>query len=106
MKPQTAPVVVRTALREAFAELRAAAVPSHTLTAELLLLHVLGRDRTWLYAHPEEQVSTAQAERFFALISRRANGEPTQHLTSKQEFILAPAPAASLSLSQRNCRKP
>src|SRR6266576_52100 len=86
MKPQTAPVVVRTALREAFAELRAAAVPSHTLTAELLLLHVLGRDRTWLYAHPEEQVSTAQAERFFALISRRANGEPTQHLTSKQEF--------------------
>jgi release factor glutamine methyltransferase len=86
MKPQTAPVVVRTALREAFAELRAAGVPSHTLAAELLLLHVLGRDRAWLYAHPEEQVSTADAESFFALIARRANGEPTQHFTGKQEF--------------------
>jgi release factor glutamine methyltransferase len=86
MKPQTAPIVVRIALREAFAELRAAGVPAHTLAAELLLLHVLGHDRTWLYAHPEEQVSTADAERFFALISRRANGEPTQHLTGKQEF--------------------
>src|SRR5690242_9164035 len=86
VRPQTAPVVVRTALREAFAELRAAGVPSHTLAAELLLLHVLARDRTWLYAHPEEQVSTGDAERFFALISRRANGEPTQHLTGKREF--------------------
>jgi release factor glutamine methyltransferase len=52
----------------------------------LLLLHVLGRNRTWLYAHPEECVSDADAERFFALIARRAAGEPTQHLTGKQEF--------------------
>jgi release factor glutamine methyltransferase len=77
---------VRTALKKGLAQLREAHVPSYTLAAELLLLHVLGRDRTWLYAHPEEQVSTADAERFFALIERRASGEPTQHLTSKQEF--------------------
>jgi release factor glutamine methyltransferase len=77
---------VRTALKNAIAKLREADVPSFTLAAELLLLHVLQRDRTWVYAHPEEQVSTADAERFFALISRRANGEPTQHLTGKQEF--------------------
>jgi release factor glutamine methyltransferase len=51
-----------------------------------LLLHVLGRDRTWIYAHPEEEISSADAERFFALIARRAAGEPTQHLTGKQEF--------------------
>jgi len=86
MKPQAAPLVVRAVLREAFARLRAAGVPSHTLAAELLLVYVLGRDRTWLYAHPEEQVSAADAERFFALIARRANGEPTQHLIGKQEF--------------------
>src|SRR4030081_780197 len=77
---------VRTALKKGLAQLREAHVPSYTLAAELLLLHVLGRDRTWLYAHPEEQVSTADAERFFALIERRASGEPTQHLTGKQEF--------------------
>jgi release factor glutamine methyltransferase len=77
---------VRTALKQGLAQLREAHVPSFTLAAELLLLHVLGRDRTWLYAHPEEQISSADVQRFFALIARRANGEPTQHLTGKQEF--------------------
>src|ERR1700687_1539379 len=77
---------VRSTLKQGLAHLRGAHVPSHTLATELLLLHVLGRDRTWIYAHPEEQVSTADAERFFALIERRASGEPTQHLTGKQEF--------------------
>src|SRR5712691_8277388 len=77
---------VRTALKQGLAQLREAHVPSFTLAAELLLLHVLGRDRTWLYAHPEEHVSTADTERYFALIARRANGEPAQHLTGKQEF--------------------
>jgi release factor glutamine methyltransferase len=79
-------VDVRTALKQGLAQLREAHVPSFTLAAELLLLNVLGRDRTWLYAHPEEQLSTSDAERFFVLIARRANGEPTQHLTGKQEF--------------------
>jgi release factor glutamine methyltransferase len=46
----------------------------------------LGRDRTWIYSHPEEEIPTADAERFFALITRRCSGEPTQHLTRKQEF--------------------
>ena len=79
-------VDVRSALKQGLAQLRAAEVPSFTLAAELLLLHVLDRDRTWLYAHPEEQLSAAESERFFALIARRANGEPTQHLTGEQEF--------------------
>jgi release factor glutamine methyltransferase len=77
---------VRNALKQGLARLREAHVPSFTLAAELLLLHALGRDRTWLYAHPEEQLSSTDADRFFALITRRANDEPTQHLTGKQEF--------------------
>jgi release factor glutamine methyltransferase len=77
---------VRTALKQGLAQLREAHVPSFTLAAELLLLHVLGRDRTWIYAHPEGEISAPDAERFFALIARRAEGEPTQHLTGKQEF--------------------
>jgi release factor glutamine methyltransferase len=77
---------VRTALKQGLAHLREAHVPSFTLAAELLFLHVLGRDRTWLYARPEERISSEDAERFFALIARRAAGEPTQHLTGKQEF--------------------
>src|SRR5436189_5179312 len=77
---------VRTALKRGLARLREAQVPSFTLATELLLLHVLDRDRTWLYAHPEEQISAAHAERFFALLVRRAHCEPTQHLTGTQAF--------------------
>ena len=77
---------VRALLRSGIAELRDAHVPSYTLAAELLLLHVLGRDRTWMYSHPEEEISRVSAERYSALIRRRAEGEPTQHLTGKQEF--------------------
>ena len=66
--------------------MREADVASYTLAAELLLLHVAGRDRTWLYAHPEDEISVEQEQQFLSLIARRAAGEPTQYLTGKQEF--------------------
>jgi release factor glutamine methyltransferase len=77
---------IRAALKNGIAQLRQADVSSFTLAAELLLLHVLGRNRTWLYAHPEEFLSETEAQRFFDQIARRAAGEPTQYLTGKQEF--------------------
>lgn len=77
---------IRTALKQSIAQLRHANIPSFTLAAELLLLHTLGKERTWLYAHPEEPVSNSEAEHFYNLLARRAAGEPTQHLTGKQEF--------------------
>src|SRR5579863_479296 len=76
----------RTAFKTGIARLRDADVRSFTLDAELLLLHVAGRDRTWLYAHPEDEITAEQEERFFSLVARRAAGEPTQYLTGKQEF--------------------
>src|SRR5580704_8607708 len=77
---------VRTALKTGIADLREAGVPSFTLAAELLLLHVAGQNRTWLYAHPEEALPDERLEHFLELIARRAGGEPTQYLTGKQEF--------------------
>jgi len=77
---------IRAALKQGIARLREADVPLFTLAAELLLLHALGRNRTWVYAHPEEALSDDEARRYFALLARRAAGEPTQHLTGKQEF--------------------
>lgn len=77
---------IRAQLARAVALLRAAQVPSHTLAAELLLIHALGRDRTWLYAHPEAELTEAQARTLQSLLDRRASGVPTQHLTGKQEF--------------------
>lgn len=77
---------LRAALKQGMARLRAAQVPSHTLAAELLLIFALGRDRTWLYTHPETPLDSTATEKFFELIARRAAGEPTQYLTGKQEF--------------------
>jgi len=51
-----------------------------------LLMHALERDRAWMYGHPEESLDPAAAEKFRALIARRAAGEPVQYLTGKQEF--------------------
>ncbi|MGH9728980.1 MAG: peptide chain release factor N(5)-glutamine methyltransferase [Candidatus Acidiferrales bacterium] len=77
---------VRAALRNAMARLRDAEVPSHGLGAELLLMHALGRDRAWLYAHPEASLDAEEADKYFKLVAHRAAGAPTQYLTGKQEF--------------------
>lgn len=77
---------VRALLKQGIEQLRTANVPSYTLAAELLLLHVSAQNRTWLYSHPEEILSESVAESYFALLSRRSSGVPTQHLTGKQEF--------------------
>jgi len=77
---------IRAALKEGMAQLRAAQIPSHTLAAELLLMHALERDRAWIYGHPEEFLDPPAAEKFLALIARRVAGEPVQYLTGKQEF--------------------
>ena len=61
-------------------------MPSYTLVAELLLIQALDRDRVWLYSHADDAIDRAAAEKYFALLARRAAGEPTQYLTGKQEF--------------------
>jgi release factor glutamine methyltransferase len=80
------PMDIRAALKEGMAQLRTAQIPSHTLTTELLLMHALGRDRAWIYSHPEESLDPVATQKFLELIARRAAGEPVQYLTGKQEF--------------------
>ncbi len=77
---------VRALLKQGIDQLRAASVPSYTLAAELLLLHATAKDRTWLYAHPEEILAEPVAESYSALLGQRSSGIPTQHLTHNQEF--------------------
>ncbi len=84
--PQFSSATVGAVLREGVQKLERANVPSAPLNAELLLMHALGRDRTFLYAHPESLVDSAQLEKFDSLIKKRAAGTPTQYLTGHQEF--------------------
>jgi release factor glutamine methyltransferase len=81
-----ATVLAGGALARGIARLEAASVPSAALAAELLLLHLLGRDRTWLYAHPEHPLSPEELARYDEMLTRRAEGVPVQYLTGRQEF--------------------
>jgi release factor glutamine methyltransferase len=77
---------VSSALPAAIARLEARRVPSAALAAELLLMHVIGRERAFLYAHPEFVLDANQSALFSQLVEQRAAGTPVQYLTGRQEF--------------------
>lgn len=54
--------------------------------AELLLLHALGRERAWLFAHARDLLADNARERFDALIDARARGTPVAHLLGAWGF--------------------
>jgi release factor glutamine methyltransferase len=55
--------------------------------AEVMLAHLLERDRAWLLAHPEEELTAAQLRALVAMTERRAEREPLQYITGVQEFF-------------------
>ncbi|MGH9567247.1 MAG: peptide chain release factor N(5)-glutamine methyltransferase, partial [Candidatus Angelobacter sp.] len=61
-------------------------VPSPRLNAELLLMFVLGRDRAYLFAHPERELTAPEQEEYDDVVRERARGCPTQYITGHQEF--------------------
>ncbi|MCC7041474.1 MAG: peptide chain release factor N(5)-glutamine methyltransferase [Burkholderiales bacterium] len=66
------------------------------IDAQVLLAHVLGRDRTWLIAHRDDALPREAADAFFALAERRRAGEPVAYLVGRREFFgltLAVTPA-------------
>lgn len=54
--------------------------------SEALLLHALGRDRAWLFAHGRDPVAPGVAEHFRTLVRRRGDGEPVAYLTGRRGF--------------------
>jgi release factor glutamine methyltransferase len=83
---QSAMPNLRATFRGGLQTLLAHQVPSAQLAAELLLMHVLGRDRAYLRTHAEEDVPPEALERYSQLIATRATGKPTQYITGHQEF--------------------
>jgi release factor glutamine methyltransferase len=74
-------------LLQAAQTLSAAGCDTPRLDAEVLLAHVLGQDRAWLYAHPEYSLDPNQLGDYQALIARRAEREPVAYLTGHKEFF-------------------
>lgn len=68
------------------ATLRAARPGTEPGDAELLLAHVLGRSRSWLYAHGDDELDDEAVARFATLLARRREGEPVAYLVGQRGF--------------------
>jgi release factor glutamine methyltransferase len=80
---------VGAALRAATATLAAApgAEPEGARAeAEILLAHVLGRGRTWLFTRADDAIDADAAATFEALVARRRAGEPVAYLVGQRGF--------------------
>ena len=56
------------------------------MNAELLLMFTLERDRAYLYAHPERELTPAEELRYEEALAERSRGVPAQYITGHQEF--------------------
>jgi len=78
---------IKNAISTGAAKLKAAGVADPRNDANLLAMHVIKRDRTFLLAHGEATLSPDQLDQYRSLIERRGSGEPLQYITGHQEFF-------------------
>lgn len=84
--------------------------------AEQLLIHVLGVERAWLFAHATDTVDEDSRQRFELLLTRRAEGHPLAYLLGRRGFwtldlqvntaTLIPRPETELLVEQALARLP
>ena len=68
------------------ADLLASSSESAKLDAQVLLLHILQKPRSYLFTWPEHVLSDEQQSQFNVFIQRRLKGEPVAHITGLREF--------------------
>jgi release factor glutamine methyltransferase len=81
-------------------------VENPRLDAQLLLSHVLGKERSYLYMYPERELDPAQDLSWHVLLARREQGEPVAYLLGQKAFygldfsvdrrVLVPRPETEL----------
>jgi len=76
---------IQTTLRRATAHIHTVSDTAE-LDAGLLLAHVLGKPRSYLFGHPDDALTPEQLTQFQALIERRYAGEPIAYLIGHKEF--------------------
>ncbi len=60
------------------------------LDVEIILAHVLQKNRTYLFTWPERTLSEVELIAFNEFFSRRLSGEPVAHITGVREFWSLP----------------
>ncbi|GEB72084.1 Release factor glutamine methyltransferase [Pseudoalteromonas carrageenovora] len=68
------------------ADLLASSSESAKLDAQVLLLHILQKPRSYLFTWPEHALSNEQQSQFNVFLQRRLKGEPVAHITGLREF--------------------
>jgi release factor glutamine methyltransferase len=63
---------------------------SSRLDLEIILAHILQKDRTYLFTWPEHPLTVEQEEAFLAAFERRLEGEPVAHIIGQREFWSLP----------------
>ena len=79
-------MTLRTALEQGVKLLQEGEIGVPKLTAEVLLAHALRRERVYLYAHPDDELTEVAWIHYGRYLHQRLRGIPTQYITKKQEF--------------------
>lgn len=74
------------AIRCATERLVQAGIQNARLDAEVLLSHILERDRAWLITHNNDNLDNENYRLFEDAINRRSRREPLQYIIGRQEF--------------------
>jgi len=77
---------LREALISATERLTMAGSADSRRDAELLLMFTLGRDRSFLYSHPERSLTNEESAQYDDALGKRSRGMPPQYITGHQEF--------------------
>jgi release factor glutamine methyltransferase len=79
-----------TALRQGVELLQRGGISVPRLTAEVLLAHAIKHDRTYLFAHPEQELREVEWIHYGRYLHERLKHKPTQYITKTQEFYGRP----------------
>jgi release factor glutamine methyltransferase len=79
-------MTIRTALAQGTELLARGSVVEPRLTAEVLLAHALRCERSYFYAHPEQELREVEWLHYGRYLHERIEGKPAQYITKKQEF--------------------
>jgi release factor glutamine methyltransferase len=58
-----------------------------SLDIQLILIHLLKKDRVYLYAHRDELVDEEIIKRYYEMLEQRSTGYPIQYMLNVQEFM-------------------
>lgn len=78
-------------LKEAFINgiksLKSANIQAPAVEAGVILCHILGCSRAYLYSHDDYELTADEFEAYIRMFDERIKGKPLQYITGSQEFM-------------------